>query len=86
MRQTSLIPQKDVDQMFTGIEAIIKFGDTLMEKFAQDDYIDFIGLAFYDMAPFLTIYTQYINNWENSKALLEKYLQKQNIATFLKVK
>ena len=86
-----ILTMEEIGTIFSNIVTIFEFNQKLLasisERIARWSYTQKLGDIFLEMAPFLSIYTQYCNNYETSITAVER-LKKQNplFASYLSVR
>jgi len=76
--EKKVIKEKYINALFGEIRTIINLNDNLLTSLRENKKGDLIGQAMFQFIPFMKMYQNYINNFENSTKILEERKEKQS--------
>ena len=75
-KKDPILTSEELTTIFSNIQTILEFNQKLLQSLKErlDNWspIQKVGDVFLEMAPFLSVYTQYCNNYETSINAVEK--------------
>ena len=89
-KKDPILTSDELATIFSNIQMIFEFNQKLLQSLKERidnwSYTQKLGDVFLEMAPFLTVYIQYCNNYEYSIAAVEKARNKNpQFAAYLTV-
>ena len=76
-KKDPILTVEELHTIFSNIKTIVEFNEKLLARLqerigTQWSYTQLVGDIFLELAPYLSLYTQYCNNYEHSIAAVER--------------